>query len=46
MAGRRSSFVMIQKRPARPWGEAREGLLDHGLLAIEREQLLGAALAA
>jgi hypothetical protein len=26
--------------------EARDGLLDHGLLAVERKQLLGAALAA
>jgi hypothetical protein len=28
------------------WGQARDGLLDHGVLAIKREELLGAALSA
>ena len=47
MAGRRSSLVMIQKRLGAAMGsKARDGLLDHGVLAVEREQLLGAALAA
>ena len=47
MAGRRSSLVMIQKRLGRSHGrQARDRLLDHGLLAVEREQLLGATLAA
>ncbi len=46
MAGRRSSLVMIQKRFGGARGEAGDGLLDHGVLAIERQQLLGAPLAA
>ena len=47
IARRRSSLVMIQnafRRGKRQ--QARDRLLDHGLLAVERQQLLGALLAA
>ena len=47
MAGRRSSLVMIQKLFRRGQRQqARHGLLDHRLLAVERQQLLGALFAA
>ena len=44
---RKCSLVMTQKRAGRSQRQQpRHGLLDHGLLAVERQQLLGATLPA
>src|ERR1700677_167563 len=47
---KRGTKVVIRKNQETPWRghgpRARDGLLDHAVLAVEREQLLGTTLAA